>query len=539
VEQNRDFGMTIWKFSPLLLALLATPATAQKPPTVSPFDAPLNSCRAAAGALSSAGPAQGVDGTTLKNVSDIKSLRSKARDGRLIIIEGGDFTGQKFGSDNFSNICFRGTKLINTRWSKARAQGIGFINADLTGASFDRVWMDYVLFRNTAMARLDATGTRMTYGQLDGGWDPSMASLKLDNAQMQGFRFACGTTSADGCSFDRKQISLRGANLTGASVASFSLWDSSLEDARLDQTEISVDQITQFADAVVAGPVLVRLESRRVTLPADSFKTASRALGANKGQIDECTTSDTPLVQLLCQAGQSSLRAARNDIERLYQISIGQRRDVGGQIIVQAPNAIHLRYQKALKKCLLKGDEMAVPCLSTVMSKRRAMLVTQLVKAQPLESDGRAIYVSAQTPLADAVARDVKLAGLTPLLVDLSPHVLFAFRDDDEKLLARGVGLNSAGGRCQTSFAAAPAKASRKKLFGPTFAAWATGAEFTMGTPAQPRKKPRKPKKGEVVQPVVQASPSCRDMIYSGPLVRVPISEDDFDRLWLSQQARS
>ncbi len=519
--------------------VLAQPAQ----PTTSQYDAPANTCRAGAGVIGSNTLGKGIDGATLKNVSDIKSLRSKAKDGRLLVIEGGDFSGQKFGSDNFSNICFRGTKLANTRWSKTRALGIGFIDADLSGATFDRVWMDYVLFRNTVMAKLDATGTRMTFGQFDGGWDPSIAGLKLDNAHMVGFRFICGITSADGCAFDRKQVSLRGANLTGGSISSFSIWDTMLDDVRLDNTEIAVDQITQFANALVVGPVLVKLERRRVTLQPEAFKVAAQTLGTNRVASDECATSDVPLVQFLCQAGQAPLRADRNDIERLYQISVGQRRDENGQIIVQAPNSIHLRYQKAMRKCLLKEEDLARSCLAGVMAKRRTMLVAQLMKAQPLEAEARAIYVSTQTPLADAVARDTKLAGLTPLLIDLSPHVLLAYRDDNEVLQARGIGQNGAGARCQASFiAAAPVKKSRKKaVAGAQFVAWASGAEFTMGTPPSliKKKKPRKSKKKRAQEVVVAPPTGCLEFIQSGPLLRVPVSEDDFDRLWLSQQARS
>jgi uncharacterized protein YjbI with pentapeptide repeats len=547
--------MKMWKTSVAALVFTSFPAIAQTNQAAPvAFAAPANSCIASAGPLKGRGPQTvPIDGATLKEASDIKSLRSKAKDGRLIVIAGGDFSGQKFGSDNFSNICFIGTKLANTRWSKTRAAGVGFINADLSGATFDRVQMDYVLLRNTILARTDASGTQMSYGQFDGGWEPSIAGLRLENANMTGFKFVCGVTSQDGCAFDRKQISMRGANLRGGSIHSFSIWDASLDDVQLNNTEISLDQITQFSGANVTGPVLIRADNKRVALAPDAFRLAAGVISVAKTNDTECNNPDTALSQIFCRAGYADLRAFRDDVNRLYEASlpktiVANQAGTGSSIIVSGGGKIQNRYLQTMKRCSLKEDEQAlVTCLQLTMTKRRDMLVAELMTKQPLEGEARALYVSAQTPLIQTVMRDARLAGLTPLLVDSSPNLLLAYRDENMQLVARGYAASSEGDRCPATFSQAPLgkkKRSRRGTIGPSFAAWSSGAEFTLGQPAQPVKKKRKPrkKKGQAVAaaaPVVAAPIGCAAVIKSGPLVRVPISEDDFDKLWVTRSGKS
>jgi uncharacterized protein YjbI with pentapeptide repeats len=540
--------MKAWHLSAGAIMMIAQPAIAQTK-TSGPvaFAPPAATCLASAGRLGGAGPTTlAVDGKTLKDPSDIKSLRSKARDGRLIVISGGDFSGKKFGSDNFHNICFVGTKLTDTRWVKSKASGIGFIGSDLSGAVFDRVSMDYVLLRNTVMARTDASGAQMSYGQFDGGWEPSVAGLRLENAVMVGFKFVCGVTSSDGCAFDRKKMTLRGANLSSASIASFALWDTQLDDVKLNQTEIGLDQITQFAGANVTGPVLISASNRRIALTPDAFRLAGGAISYSKSGDTECNNPDTPLSQIFCRAGYADLRAYRDDVERLFLSTIpkvGEQQAPGSTIVVSGGNKIHGRYLQALRKCGRKDEDAAVPCLWTAMSKRREMLVSELLFKQPLEADGRALYISAQAPMAQILMRDPRLSSLAPLLVDSSPALLLAYRDEQEQVVARGYGASVDGQRCPGAFGpvgAVTKKRSRRPAAGPVFAVWSSGAEFTLGQPVSGKKK-RKPKlrKGQIVDAQAAAPTGCLSLVRSGPLVRVPVTEDDFDRLWASRTGKT
>jgi uncharacterized protein YjbI with pentapeptide repeats len=478
-----------------------------------------------------------IDGKTLDDPADIKSLRSKMKDGRPIIIKGGDFSGKKFGSDNFSNICFVGSKLTNTRWIKSRAPGVAFIDSDLTGSTFDRVNMDYALFRNSILTKVDASGAQLSYGQLDGGWEPSMAGLRLDNTQMVGFKFVCGTTSRDGCSFDRKQLSLRAANLTNASIATFPMWDVSLDDVLLSNTEIAFDQIPSFSLARINGPVIVRTANRLIPLDADAFRTAAGAIEAAKANDTECLAPDTALSQILCQAGRSDLKAYRDDVNRLYENSIAAMTAAKGNAInVTGPSKAQASYNKALNRCVLRDDEeKAVGCLMQNMVKRRAALVGTLTKLRPLEQEARALYVSVQTPYLQTILRNPQLTKLTPFIVDNAPNMLLAIRDESSRVVARGFAPGIGGQRCSASFV--PPSGKRTKKGNPAFNAWASGAEFTIGSPSKKKRKLKKSQRGAMDAVVAAPNAGCSATIYSGPLIRVPIAEDDFDRLWTTQAA--
>jgi uncharacterized protein YjbI with pentapeptide repeats len=480
----------------------------------------------------------------MKEARDVEKLRSKAKDGRTIAIKGGNFSGEKFGNENFSNICFIGSNLSNTKWSRSRAPGVGFIDADLTGATFDRVVMDYVLFRNSTLARVDASGAQLAYGQLDGGWDPSMEGLKLDNARMLGFRFVCGSSSVDGCSFNRQKISMRGADLSFAALASFPMWDGLFDDARLYYTEIGIDQMGVFGDAELAGPLLVKADNRQITLMPDAFRSAATALASNRVADTECKGPDGPLTQIFCQAGQGALRAYRDDVQRLFEST---RRPASGRVLedasiaVTAPDKAHGRYIKALRKCALKGEDESIPCIKATMAKRRIVLVEQLVKTRPLEEDARALFVSVQTPLVQSVANDPRLSAFAPLMFDSASQVLLAYRDDEEGLQAKGYLPLSDGQMCSTSFSQSPAKGKKKKSAkgskAPTLLAmWSTGAEFAIGQPATGKLKKKKVrnKKGKLVSVRAPVATGCSAFQRSEPLIRVPITEDEFDKLWVT-----
>jgi hypothetical protein len=533
-------------FSSALLAgfaLSTAPAHAAQAavPQVAP---PANSCQAMAGALGSAGKfTEMVDGTKLKDAGDVEKLRSKAKDGRTIAIKGGNFAGQKFGNDNYSNICFFGSNLSNTKWTRSRAMGVGFIDSDLTSATFDRVAMDYVLFRNATLARVDASGAQMAYGRLDGGWDPSMAGLKLDNARMLGFRFVCGSTSTDGCSFDRKQISMRGADLSFASLSSFPMWDGLFDDARLYYTEVGIDQMGMFTASEIAGPLVVKADNRQITLMPDGFRSAAAALASSRIADTECKAPEGPVAQLFCQTGRGALRAYRDDVQRLFESS---RKPVSASVLtdnsiaVTAPDKVQGRYIKTLRKCALKEEDEAIPCLQMTMAKRRTVLIEQLVKTRPLENDARALFVSVQTPMVQAIASDPRLSAFAPLMYDNASQVLLAYQDDEEGLQARGYLPLSDGQICTTSFSQNLVGGKRKKVKknskAPTMlATWASGAEFAIGQSSGKNKKKKiRNKKGKLVSVKAGAPTGCNAFKQSEPLIRVPISEDEFDKLWVT-----
>jgi hypothetical protein len=67
--------------------------------------------------------------------------------------------------------------------------------------------------------------------------------------------------------------------------------------------------------------------------------------------------------------------------------------------------------------------------------------------------------------------------------------------------------------------------------------AWSAGAEFSTGAPGKVKKK-RKTKKNQVAVAAPVAT-GCGAIIESGPLVRLPISDPEFDKFWASKLAQS
>jgi hypothetical protein len=342
-------------------------------------------------------------------------------------------------------------------------------------------------------------------------------------------------------------------------LSTFSIWDARVDDAILANTEIAFDQLTQFVLADIRGPVIVRAQQKSIALTPDAFRATATALRENTSVSDtECSNPSEALTQLLCQAGRGDLRAYRNDIERLYSaerpvVTTASTKD--SQITVTAASKEHDKYLKTLSRCALKDEDKAFPCISLAMEKRRAVLVARLVSTRPLEPGARALYVSAKAPLAQLVASDARLAALSPLLVDGTVPVLMAYFDDDQSLKARGVVPHTDGAQCIASFARAPQpvkKSKRKKqkqkpvpAANAGFLTWASGAEFTIGAAAKPKKlKPKKSKKRKAANGEGTAAPiapvGCDSAsLSSGSLVRLPISENEFDKLWVNAVQRS
>lgn len=264
---------------PIAMMLLQA-APAATPPPATPAVA---SCLAAAGAVDGTGatlPAP-IDGKTVKNVKALDKLRKKAG-GALLMIDGGDFSGWNFRSAKSppASTCFRGTKLANSDWSGVAAPGAGFIGADLTGAKLVGAVMPSVLLRTTTLAGADATRADFRGGQLDGGWNASLANLKLDGAVMAGFRFRCGVTEADGCPFDRQGISAVGTDFTGAEFSGFSFWGAELGGSNFDGAELALADLAQLGGQAPQGTLTVRHGARKVEVQGPVLAALARALAA-------------------------------------------------------------------------------------------------------------------------------------------------------------------------------------------------------------------------------------------------------------------
>jgi uncharacterized protein YjbI with pentapeptide repeats len=461
------------------------------------------SCRFASGTVDGSGaqlPAA-IDGRKFRTFAQIAAFRSAAPVGRIIVIEGGDLSRQKVGAVDLSAVCFRGTRLVNTVWTGTKGLGIGFINADLTGARLDSVIFDSVLFRNTTLANANASGARFVFGQLDGGWNASLANLNLDNAKMIGFRFICGTSAADGCPFDRKKISMRGTDLSEAKLSTFAFWDAAFAGAKLNLTEIGLDQLTQFADATVAGPVTVRNNGRSVTFNQAEFNSV-RATAVNIAAApDDCGAAATPLRRAVCAAPTGDLIRLQRDIDDLYQRSSG---DSG------KPSPTHKAYLAALEGCVSRDPGGAGDCIRATMTERREGLIIDVLRTQPLERGSRALYITNDTPFIAASKGNPLMAQL---LVASTPSYMLVRKEKGKSLSVRAVASEASGSRC-----AVFDSSKSKSADGVAMRVWASGADFKASSATSQNAK------RELGQ--------CAANVQSGPLIRIPIREADFDTLW-------
>jgi uncharacterized protein YjbI with pentapeptide repeats len=485
----------------VLAAQAAAPAKVIIVPATTSTQVVARSCRVGAGRVDGSDSVlpPAIDGRRFRTFAAIAALRKAAPAGQIIVIEGGDLSQQKVGAVDLSGVCFRGTRLVNTVWTGTKGLGIGFISADLNGARFDRVVFDSVLFRNTTLANVNASGARLVFGQLDGGWNTSMANLNFDNAQMIGFRFICGVTATDGCPFDRKRISMRGTDLSEAKLSSFAFWDTAFNGAKLNRTEISLDQVTQFDGATISGPMIIRIGRKASAIaPADFITLLNKVTAAAP---DSCASPPTPLLRVVCASSSGDLVRLQRDVDALYRGSVADS---------TKPSPAQQSYQAALDSCVTKGETAARECIAKEMNERRDILIAEMLREKPLERGGRALYVSNDTPFVN-VGSDAP--SLAPLFAASAPSYMLVRKEKGRPLNIRAATSDSAGNRCPVFD-----NTKAKSAGGLAMRIWATGADFK-------------------VEGADRQSNQCSANAKSGPLIRIPVSDADFDTLWATAEA--
>lgn len=218
-----------------------------------------------------------VDGTRLKSLRDVARLRARGG-ANLIVVRGGDFSGNKAARLNLDNVCFLDSKLQRTDWRRARASGIGFIRSDLSGSNLSGAQLPGILLRESNLSGVDASAAILDGGRIDGGWAGSLSQLNLDRARLARFQLVCGSREEDGCPFDRSGMSIRGTDFSGANLATFSFWDTALDGAILDNTHVGMQQIGQLDRLVVRGPIILHSPRRHVTLQPDEYLAVRRGI---------------------------------------------------------------------------------------------------------------------------------------------------------------------------------------------------------------------------------------------------------------------
>jgi len=196
-----------------------------------------------------------VDGAGIAGPKALLDLR-RSRGPAVLVVRGGDFSRADLRGARLANTCFLGTRLGESDWRGADASGSAFVGADLTGANFAGALLPRVLFRNAVLKDVAGDGAVLAGGRLDGGWfEGNVEGLRLDRANLTGFRFECGGMLDDGCPVYQggDMMSLRSANLTGANLYAFAEY----EGARINRTQTGPDQLSSLRSAHIEGPILV------------------------------------------------------------------------------------------------------------------------------------------------------------------------------------------------------------------------------------------------------------------------------------------
>ena len=414
----------------LSILLAATAAAAAAPQDCHSAIGPLYD-----GAEVSALPGQ-VDGTTLAGAQALGELR-QSRGDSLIVIRGGDFTGADFQSIRLHNICFFDSKLPRSIWRGALAAGVGFIRADLTGSDLSGAVMPGVVFRNAQLAEVDASGADFAGGRLDGGWwQGSIENLRLDEADLSGFRFECGITLDDGCPIDG-EVSASRANLSGATLHGFSRL-AGLAGARIDRTEIGPDQLESLAEADIAGPIVVRGGEASTQLSAAEFRVLLpriRRPGEAPAPAFECARAQSPAERLICGNDGGTLRALDLTVDRLYRQAVA---------LDPAVSRSQTAWLRQRDRCVGEdgGDR---GCLQSAYERRREALVAHLGPPSWLRPGTNALFIGPVIEFDPEFHADPLYLRLLPALIGASWSKVLVRVNENGTIDARGdaVGANA------------------------------------------------------------------------------------------------
>jgi uncharacterized protein YjbI with pentapeptide repeats/uncharacterized protein len=518
------------------VSILLSFAAAVAPPT--------DSCIARAGAVTGEGSTlpMSIPGDSLKKSYAIEKIRKKAKDGRTIVIEGGDFTDYDFRKAKLSNVCFRGAKLTNTDWSGANMIGMGFIDSDLSGAVFTGAIIRGTLFRTTTMANVDATAADFSQGQLDGGWNASIKNLKLDLAKMNGFKFICGTRAIDGCPFDRQGISARNTDFSGVLFSGFALWGANVSGAIFDGADMNVDDVGQIVGGAEPSVVSVRHRNMSTLVDGPVAMALAGALATTNTTANQCANPQRPLETALCEDKTGSLRAFDSDIVRLAASSAPEKKK----------NLI--AFERGREACLAGPMATKTACLTTIYRARRNSLLAAIAPMTWMKRAGRILFSSNDLALTSGATLQPSWPGIAQVLVRLSPSYMLARVEGSKRVMVRATATDGNEAACSLDVAATAASAGNftvpvvlpPKMRPGARVAPPTATEITVTSTV--KRKPTPTPLFRVVGEqaiLIQAQddgtapvriPVCNGAAAFGAMRRLPIDEMTFETLWASMK---
>lgn len=481
-----------------------------------------DSCMARAGSVTGEGSTlpMSVPGDSLKKSYAIEKLRKKAKDGRTIVIEGGDFTDYDFRKAKLHNICFRGVRLTNTDWGGANMTGIGFIDSDLSGATFTGAILRGALFRTTTLANADATAADFSEGRLDGGWNASIKNLKIDLAKFNSFKFVCGTRAVDGCPFDRQGISARNTDFSGVLFSGFALWGANVSGAIFDGADMNVDDIGQIVGGAEPNVVNVRHGNMATLVDGPVAMALAGALATANAVANQCANPQSALQIALCDDKSGTLRAFDSDIVRLASSGAPEKKK---NIVA---------FERGRDACLAGAAVSKTVCLTTVYRTRRNSLLATNAPMTWMKRAGRVLFVRNDLALSSGATMQPSWPGIAQVLVRLSPSYMLARVEGAKRVAVRAAATDGGDAACSVQVAASPASAGN------------FNAPVIMPGKKRPVPTPLFRVVGEQAI-LIQAQddgtapvrvPVCNGTASFGSMKRLPIDEMTFETLWASMK---
>jgi len=483
----------------------------------------VHECQAALGPLYEgadvAAVGQQVDGKTIAGSAGLAQLRSRTGD-RLLVVNGGAFAGADLRQAKLKNICFVGTDFSRTDWRGVSAPGLGFIDTNLEGARLAGARMPRVLLRQANLKDVEAVDADFSGVKMDGGWDGSVDNLRLERANLRGFRFDCGITIGDGCPLEG-EMSLQAADLTGASLATYSRY-SSLIGARIDRTELGLSQLIDLDAAELAGPLRLRGGDTVVEISPAEFRTLRPhlRLGEPLRPVSfNCAAARTPPERAICGPDNGHLADLDGQAAELYRLARAASPSVA------AEQQAWLRRRDA---CGADAD-----CLIARYEERIDALYGRAGRPEWLRPGVTALFVQPDVHFASAFRSHPLFARILPVLIDGASGRLLVRVNANGTIDADGDAIGGNAHLCSLGAEGLSLDRSNGWYSGPY--------EGDADTPAALRGRPMPVLRflGDVAQVYrngqggVEGSPDPRGSDYAscgarasfGDLVRVPVTE--------------
>ena len=434
-EEARDGGLLGDEFARDTGAIIVTGQRLGESNLFEPVVHPEASCLANAPGVGEDQPGFTIDASGLKRVRQLERIRRKTRAG-TIYVSRANLVGEDFRKAKLYDMCFFDSGLSQTNWSGLSAQGLGFVNTDLTGANMANTHLPSVLFRDVKLGLVDARGARWMQGRLDGGWDGSLRELDLTGADLTDFRFVCGTAAEDGCPIERGGIVMNDANLRRASLHSFYVGDLALTNARIDQTELSLDHLSLVEDARLVGPIVLRSPRRAVMLFPGEVAQLTKVAATEEAQQDVCADA------------QTGFETAENALAIVCDIPGSETRELLRSVAMLEERAQNIRgYGTAREKwvasrdaCLdLADSDQRSACIVTSYRTRQTALRADVGRPQWLEDRGYRLFLSREAAFPTDEGEPGLYGRILPVLLDTALAAVMVYSDGRGGLHAKGV----------------------------------------------------------------------------------------------------